>query len=191
MSGNLELHAAKTGLCIIDIQEKLAGTMPEKVLKGTLRNCLNLIETARVLRLPVVVSEQYPKGLGRTLPVVAEAVLRLPRQSIHFFEKVKFSCAGVSDFDSWLKSSGRPQWIVSGMEAHVCVYQTARALVGAGYQVHVPRDAVISRTMANWEIGLKLAEQAGALVTSTEVAIFDLLKQAGTSEFKMLSRIIK
>lgn len=191
MNAKLELFAESTGLCVIDVQERLAAAMPEKVLKGTLRNGLNLIEAARVLGLPVVVSEQYPQGLGQTLPVIAEAVLRLPREQIAFFDKVQFSCAGVAAFDRWLEATGRTRWIIVGMETHVCVYQTVRALVGAGLQVHVPRDAVVSRTMANWEVGLKLIEQAGGVVTCTEAVIFDLLKQAGTPQFKMLSRIVK
>lgn len=186
-----ELFANKAGLCVIDIQEKLAAAMPEKVVKGTLRNCLNLIEAARCLGLPIVVSEQYPKGLGRSLPVIAEAVLRLPRDRVFFFDKIQFSCAGLGPFDSWLKKSGRTQWILVGMETHVCVYQSARAMVGAGFEVHVPRDAVVSRTMANWEVGLQLMDRAGVVVSATEVVIFDLLKHAGTEEFKQLSRIIK
>jgi isochorismate hydrolase len=186
-----ELFAAKAGLCVIDIQEKLAAAMPEKVVKGTLRNCLNLIEAARVLNLPIAVSEQYPKGLGRTLPVVGESVLRLPREQIFLFDKLQFSCVGISPFDTWVKRTGRTQWILTGMETHVCVYQTARALAGAGFNVHVPRDAVVSRTMANWEIGLQLMAQAGVIVTSTEVVVFDLLKQAGTEQFKQLSQIVK
>lgn len=188
---NLELSASQTGLCIIDMQEKLAAAMPEKVLKGTLRNCLNLIEAARVLDMPVVVTEQYPSGLGQTLPVVTESALRLSTDRVFFFEKVQFSCCGLSEFDMWIKKTNRTQWIVAGMEAHVCVYQTVRGMVAEGFNVHVPRDAVIARAMANWEVGLKLIEQSGAVVTSTEVVIFDLLKQAGTEEFKLLSRIVK
>jgi len=183
--------SSTTGLCIIDLQEKLAASMPEKVVKGTLRNVLNLLEGARVLGLPIVVSEQYPKGMGRTLPVVAESVLRLPRNQIFFFDKLHFSCVGIHSFDAWIHKSGRTQWIVAGMEAHVSVYQTARDLVEAGYTVHVPRDAVVSRTMANWEIGLQLMSQLGATVSSTETVIFDLLKQAGTDAFQQLSQIIK
>jgi len=191
MASKLELFKEKAGICIIDIQERLAGAMPEKVLKGTLRNWLNLIEAARVLGLPAVVSEQYPKGLGRSLPVVAESVLRLPRDQTFLFEKNSFSCGREARFTSWLKKSGRSQWIICGMETHVCVFQTARALVDLNYAVHVPRDAVISRTMANWEIGLSLLQQAGAVITSTETVVFDLIKQADSEEFKMLSRIVK
>jgi len=187
----MELFTSKAGLCIVDIQEKLAASMPEKVVKGTLRNCLNLIEAARVLSLPIAMSEQYPQGLGRTLPVVAESVLRLQREQLFFFDKVQFSCFGLSSFDGWIKASGRTQWILAGMETHVCVYQTARAMVSSGLEVCVPRDAVVSRTMANWEIGLQLMERSGALISSTEAVIFDLLKKAGTEEFKQLSRIVK
>lgn len=188
---SLELFSDRAGICIIDVQEKLASAMVEKVLKGTLRNWLNLIETARIFNLPTIISEQYPQGLGRTLPVVTEAALRLERDRVVLFDKVQFSCGGLSAFDSALKRFGRDQWIVCGMEAHVCVYQTVRSMVAAGMTVHVPRDAVISRTMANWESGINLIEQTGATVTSTEVVIFDLLKQAGTDNFRKLSRLIK
>jgi nicotinamidase-related amidase len=186
-----ELFSAKAGVCIIDMQEKLAAAMPEKVLRGTLRNCLNVIEAARVLDLPIAVSEQYPKGLGRTLPVVAESVLRLPRERVFFFDKLQFSCVGTGGFDNWVRQTGREQWILAGMEAHVCVLQTARAMAGLGFEVHVPRDAVVSRTMANWEIGIQVMDRCGVLVTSTEIAVFDLLKKAGTDEFRQLSRIVK
>lgn len=188
---NLELQVERCGLFIIDIQQNLAATMPEKVLKGTLRNCLNLIEAARVLGMPAIVSEQYPKGLGRTLPVIAESVLRLPREQVFFADKLQFSCMGLNHFDAWIKGSKRSQWIVVGMEAHICIYQTVRAMVNAGFEIHVPRDAVVSRTLANWEIGLQLMERSGALITSTETVIFDLLKEAGTDVFSQLSCIVK
>lgn len=191
MLAKLELQAEKSALGIIDMQEKLAASMPEKVVKGTLRNCLNLIELARVYALPVVVAEHHSASLGRSLPVVAEAVLRLPAAQVFFCERTRFNCCGFKPFDAWVKKTGRTQWIVSGMEAHVSVYQTVRGLVGAGFEVHVPRDAVVSRTMANWEVGLQLIAQAGAAVTSTEVVVFDLLKEAGTAEFDALSKIVK
>jgi nicotinamidase-related amidase len=188
---SLELFTNKTGLCIVDVQEKLAAAMPEKVSKGTLRNCLNLIESARVFELPIVVTEQYSKALGRSLPVVAEAVLRLPSEQVFVFEKTRFACPGQRGFDTWVRKSGRPQWILTGMETHVGVYQTARGMVDAGLEVHVPRDAVVSRTMANWEIGLQLINRCGAVVTSTETVIFDLLKDAANDEFALLSKLIK
>lgn len=188
---HFELFANKCGLCILDVQEKLSAAMPEKVLKGTLRNCLNLIEAARVLGMPIIMSEQFPQGLGRTLPVIGESVLRFPREQVLYFDKVQFCCTGIPTFDSWIRQSGRPQWILTGMETHVCVYQTARGLSRAGYEIFIPRDAVVSRTMANWEIGLDLLEHTGALLTCTESAIFDLLKRADTEEFQVISKIIK
>ncbi|MBW2731746.1 MAG: isochorismatase family protein [Deltaproteobacteria bacterium] len=191
MVGKLELISERVGLCIVDVQEKLAATMPEKVLKGTLRNWLNLIETARVMRLAVAVSAQSPKVMGRSLPVVAESVLRLPREEVLLFEKQRFSCVTTPEFLAWAKRVGKDQWIVAGMETHVAVYQTVRDLVAAGHTVHVPRDAVISRTMANWEIGLSLAQQSGGIVTSTEAVIFDLLKEGSSENFAALSRVIK
>ena len=187
----LELFTDKTGLCIVDVQERLAVAMPEKVSKGTLRNCLNLIETARVFGLPIVVTEQCSDALGRSLPVVAEAVLRLPQEQVFFFEKTRFACSGQRGFDAWVRRSGRTQWILTGMETHVSVYQSARKMVASGLQVHVPRDAVVSRTMANWEIGLDLISRCGGVVSSTETVIFDLLKDAVNDEFALLSKLIK
>ena len=190
MATKLELFPDKVGLCIVDVQEKLAAAMPEKVIKGTLRNCLNLIEAARVFSLPIVVTEQFSKVMGRSLPVVAEAVLRLPTEQVFFFEKTRFSCAGQKPFDTWLRKSGRSQWIIAGMETHVAVYQTVRDLAES-LEVHVPRDAVVSRTMANWETGLDLVKQCGGVVTSTEAVVFDLIKEAGSDEFALLSKLIK
>lgn len=191
MASQLELSAGSVGLVVIDIQEKLAEAMPDKVLKGTLRNWLNLIEAARVLELPVAVSEQYPEALGRSLPVVAESVLRLPSDQVFSFEKRGFACGSTDAFSAFVKRSTRKQWLLCGMETHISVYQTARAMVQAGHTVHVPRDAVISRTMANWEIGLRLIERAGAVVTSTETIVFDLIKEAGSEQFSFLSRVVK
>ena len=191
MAPKLELFTDKAGLCIVDVQEKLAAAMPEKVIKGTLRNCLNLIEAARVLSLPIVVTEHFSRGMGRSLPVVAESVLRLPGEQVFFLEKDCFNCADVKPFVSWVRKTGRSQWILSGMETHVGVYQTARGMAADGYEVHVPRDSVVSRTMANWEIGLQLINRTGAVVTSTEAVVFDLLKGAGSEDFALLSKLIK
>jgi len=110
---------------------------------------------------------------------------------LHRFDKLCFSAADAPEFAALTPKLGRDQWIVTGMEAHVCVYQTARDLAARGDQVHVVADAVCSRTQANWRIGLGLVERAGAIVTSTEVCVFDLLGCAGTEEFKALSKAIK
>lgn len=183
------LSHARTALLVVDIQERLAPAMPEDVLAQVIKNTRILIDAARRLGLPIVVSQQYPKGLGPTLPAIEEALAGAGK--LHRFDKLEFSASAAPDFSALAPTLGRDQWIVCGMEAHVCVYQTARGLVARGYDVHVAADAICSRTTANWKIGRKLIERAGAVVTSTEVCVFDLLERAGGDDFKALSKMIK
>ena len=183
------LSRARTALLVVDIQERLAAAMPEPILAQVVRNTAVLIEAARRFGLPVVVSQQYPKGLGTTVPALEDAVRDLP--NLHRFDKLDFSAADCDAFTALAPTLKRDQWIVTGMEAHVCVYQSARGLVARGYEVHVVGDAIASRTKASWRVGLGLIERAGAIVTSTEVCVFDLLGKAGTDDFKALSRLIK
>jgi nicotinamidase-related amidase len=185
------LSRTRAALLVIDIQERLAAAMPPEILDGVVRNTNVLIETASKLGLPIVVSQQYPKGLGSTVSAIEEGLRAAPEAAVHRFDKTIFSAATCAEFTSLAPTLKRDQWIVTGMEAHVCVYQTARDLVARGYQTHVIADAISSRTKANWRIGLGLVERAGALISSTEVAVFDLLGRAGTDEFKTLSRLIK
>ena len=177
------LSRERAALLVVDIQERLAPAMPEAVLQQVIRNSTILIDAARRLGLPIVVSQQYPKGLGPTLPAIEQALAGA--EKLHRFDKLEFSAAPGTP------NVGRDQWIVCGMEAHVCVYQTARGLVARGWQTHVVADAICSRTKANWKIGRKLIEHAGAIVTSTEVCVFDLLERAGSDDFKALSKLIK
>lgn len=174
-------------LLVIDVQERLASAMPPEVMRAVLKNTLLLVEAAKALALPVVVSEQYPKGLGATLGELAAA---LP-PGVKPHAKTAFSCGAVKDLALDIFQSGRRQIIVAGMEAHVCVFQTARDLALGGYAPFVPRDAVCSRTKANWRVGLELMRDAGATLTSTETVVFDLLGEAGTPEFKKLSALLK
>ncbi len=187
---DLELTAADTGLVLVDLQEKLLAAMPEPLVPRALRNWSALVEMAGRLRLPVAVSEQYPKGLGPTVPALREMLGKLsppPR----WLEKLDFSCVGVPLFDQYVADSGRRTWLVAGMETHVCVYQTARALLGRGYRVQVVADACFSREKSNWRTGLRLLDDAGAVVTSTETALFDLVKRAEGDTFKALNRLVK
>ncbi len=186
---SLALSRGRAALLVFDIQELLAAAMPPDVLAQTVRNTAVLIETARRMWLPIVVSQQYPKGLGSTLPAIEYALRDAP--TLHRFDKMDFSAAGTPDFSALAPKLGRDQWIVTGMEAHVCVYQSARGLVDRGYQVHVACDAIASRTKANFEVGKQLIAKSGATVTSTEVVVFDLLGTAADVEFKALSRLIK
>jgi nicotinamidase-related amidase len=193
------LLRARTALLVIDIQERLVPAMPPAVAERVVKNTQLLIAAATKLYLPIVVSQQYPKGLGQTVPELQAALAEATAAGVpvHRFDKVAFSCAKADEFwacDAAVRAGGlmaREQWLVAGMEAHVCVWQTVRDLIPAATAVHVVSDAVASRTKANWRIGLDLAREAGAVITSTEVAVFDLLGQAGTDEFKALSKLIK
>jgi nicotinamidase-related amidase len=177
----------RTALVVIDVQERLCAAMDPERLAGVRRNTVILLEAAKVLGLAVLVTEQYPKGIGPTLPEIAAA---LP-EGQPLIEKVCFSCVDSDAFMQGLRQSGRDQLLLTGMETHVCVFQTARDLVRAGFTPFVVEDAVISRTVENQAIGLRLMAQAGATRTGTETALFDLLGRAGTPEFKAIAPLIK
>jgi nicotinamidase-related amidase len=150
---------------------------------------VRLLAAAARFTMPVAVSQQYPAGLGPTVPVIAEAVARLSPPAL-YFDKTAFSLSGEPLFERFL-DGGTNTLIATGMETHVCVFQTVRALCERGFSVHVPVDAVASRTEANRRVGLDLCARAGAVVTSTETLIFDLLERAGTDDFKALSKLVK
>lgn len=183
------LSHARAALLVVDLQERLAAAMDESTLERVVKNTKILIESARRLGLPIVVSQQYPKGLGPTLPAIEDALSGAP--TLYRFDKVEFSAAAAPAFVALAPSLGRDQWILCGMEAHVCVYQTARGLVTRGHDVHVALDAICSRTDANWEIARGLLDRTRAIPTSTETIVFDLLERAGTEDFKALSKLVK
>lgn len=186
----LRVDAVSAALLLVDFQERLAAAMPAEAVAACARNALVLIALARRLRVPVVVSEQHPKGLGATVPALL-AALADPGLTLARVEKVDFSCAASPAFADIHRRLDRRQWILIGMETHVCVYQTARDLVAAGAQVHVPADAVLSRSAANVRIGLDLMARAGAVITSTETVVFDALRCAGTDDFRALSKLVR
>jgi len=183
------LSRSRAALLVVDIQDRLLPAMPEDTLVDVLRNTAILIAAADRLGLPIVVSEQYPRGLGPTAPPIEAALA--PARLVHRFDKLEFSAAAAPGFAAIAATLGRDQWIMCGMETHVCVYQTARDLVARGWAAHVCADAVCSRTGMNWELGLGLMERVGAILTSTEACVFDLLGRAGSDEFRALSKVIK
>jgi nicotinamidase-related amidase len=183
------LSRRRAALIVVDIQDRLLPAMPEAALADVMRNAQILIAAAAELGLPIVVSQQYPRGLGATARSIEDALARAP--AVHRFDKLEFSAAAAPAFAPLALGLGRDQWIVCGMESHVCVYQTARDLVARGWAVHVCADAVCSRTAANRELGLGLIARAGGIPTSTEASVFDLLGRAGSDEFRALSRVIK
>jgi nicotinamidase-related amidase len=183
------LSRTRAALLVVDIQDRLMPAMPAATVADVVRNTAILIQAAAQLGLPIVVSQQYPRGLGPTIRAVEDALAAAP--VVHRFDKLEFSAAAAPAFAALAPALGRDQWIVCGMETHVCVYQTARDLVARGWAAHVCADAVCSRTGLNWELGMGLIERAGAILTSTEACVFDLLGRAGSDEFRALSKAIK
>jgi nicotinamidase-related amidase len=174
------LDRGRAALVVVDVQEAFRPAVVEfdRVAAGA----ATLVRGARILGLPVVVTQQYPKGLGATVPELAEHL-----DGIEPVDKVCFSAAAAEGFDL----QGRDQALICGIESHVCVSQTAHDLLDRGVQVHVARDAVSSRTEENRELGLHKMESAGAIVTSVETALFELLGAAGTDEFKQVQALVK
>lgn len=173
-------------LLIIDVQERLAPAMQNN--EKTIKNIKILIETAKKMDIPMIVTEQYPKGLGSTISEIKDILAGVEQVSIH--EKIEFSACS-EDVLNTLKKYNKNKIIVVGMETHVCVFQTIRDLLANRYQVFAVADGVDSRYNHNYLNGLELIKEMGATVTNTETIVFDLLQKAGTDEFKYLSKLIK
>ncbi len=178
------LHPENTAFVVVDIQEKLMVTMEhrDKVYK----NHRILMALARQLNIPVIKCEQYPKGLGSTVPEIAEL---LPQEH-YTMEKVVFSAFG-QDLKNILQQINRKNIVITGTETHVCVFQTTRDLLEDGYNVHVVRDGVCSRFKENYLSGLQLMENMGAVINNTETIAFDMLQRSDTPDFKVVSAILK
>lgn len=174
------LKRDRTALVVVDVQEGFRPAIDrfDEVVTRTTQ----LVRGARELAVPVVVTEQYPKGLGATVPEVGEHLL-----GIEPLQKTVFSAARAEGFDLL----GRGQALVVGIEAHVCVSQTVHDLLADGVDVHVAADAVSSRAPEDRERALRRFEDAGATVTTTEAALFELLERAGSPEFKLIQGLIK
>jgi nicotinamidase-related amidase len=176
------LERGQATLVVVDVQEAFR---PYDCFAQVAANCAKLIQGARILDVPRVVSEQYPKGLGHTAPEVglADEVI---------LEKSVFSAARAEGFDrSGIGQQGRRQAVVCGIETHVCVSQTVHDLLAEGVEVHVPADAVGSRHALDYERGLERLVRAGAVVTTVEAVLFELLERAGTPEFKAVQGLVK
>ncbi len=170
------LERDRAALVVVDVQEGFRSYAAFEAVAGA---CSKLVLGARILELPRIVSEQYPKGLGHTAPEVS-----LEDEPV--IEKSVFSAARADGFDL----GERKQAIVCGIEAHVCVSQTVHDLLAQGIEVHVPADAVGSRHQIDYERGLERLERAGAVVTTVESVLFELLERAGTPEFKQVQKLI-
>jgi nicotinamidase-related amidase len=179
------LHPDRTALVVVDLQEKLLPAIFGH--DGVLHHARLLLRLARVLELPVLLTTQYAKGLGPTVPaVLAEIPDAQP------IDKTAFGCFGSEDFGSRLKTlEGRSQLLVAGVESHICVMQTVLGAVERGYTVHVASDAVGARTESNHGIGLARMDRAGAVLSSTEMAIYELLGRSDSAAFKAMLPFLK
>ncbi len=172
-------------LLIVDFQEKLAKAMKEEVLEVVVKNTVKIINLARIYSIPILITEQYPKGLGNTLPQIKELVENEPLEKIHF------SCALEEIFINKIKEYNKSKIIITGMETHVCVWQTALDLLARDYLIFIPKDAVCSRRKEDWKTGLSLIQNAGGVITCAETLIFQILRKAGTPQFKQMLEFIK
>ena len=180
----LRLIRSSTGLVVVDLQQRLLPVMvePERLVQ----NAVRLLKGAAVLGLPVFSTEQNPKGLGPTVPEVAAAI-----PGFTPMEKLAFSACGAAGFVSALKARKVTEILLCGIEAHVCVAQSCFDLLDEGFNVFVAADAISSRTTQNCRIGLERMRDARAVIVSTEMALFELLGQAGTEEFKQVLGLVK
>lgn len=180
---NFTLTREEAVFMVIDIQERLAPVM--KYRDQVIQNTNILVAVAISLGIPVIVTEQYPQGLGKTVPEIGSNL-----STASTYEKITFS-GWTEDVAAALDGLGRRKIIVTGMETHVCVFQTVRDLLANNYQVFVVGDAVCSRTKGNYLNSLSLMSLMGAVIVNTETVFFDLMKKANTPEFKKLLPLIK
>lgn len=181
------IEARKSFLLMVDMQERLLPAMDGA--QAAERGCALLLKAARTMDLPILASEQYPKGLGPTVPTLREELGNAP-----IFEKIEFSCwrnGALRAEMIRLHEGGRPQAILAGIESHVCLLQTALDLTQAGFSVFAVADAMASRRPQSVALAQGRMAQAGVAVINAEMAIFELLGRAGTAEFKALSGLVR
>ena len=171
-------------LVVVDMQGKLIPKIFDQ--HTVISNIVTLIKSAEILNIPIIVTEQYPKGLGPTIPEIKDIIV--PWQPI---EKISFSCFGSGNFPKKLKGLGKNNLILCGIESHVCIMQTALNGLKSNYSVFFVKDAISSRTENNRETGFERMAQAGAIPVSTEMAMFELLREADTDKFKQMISMIK
>jgi len=180
----LPFHTNESALIVIDVQGRLAYLMHRH--EHLFKHLKIMIKAAKVLDIPIFYLEQYPQGLGHTNDEIKAELADLVA-----YEKITFSSCGQTQFIEDLKNSGRQQMIISGIETHVCVYQTVLDLLAEKFQVAVNQDAVSSRTKANKKLGIHRMEQAGAVITSTEMVLFEMMQTAKHPRFKEISNLLK
>jgi len=184
MIEKLKLNKSDMVLLIVDVQERLARVMERR--EQVESSIVVLIRLARLMDIPIVLTQQYTKGLGPTVEALATEL-----DGVEYVEKIHFSCCGEANFTRQMDALGRKTVLLTGMESHICILQTALDLLDGGYNVHVPWDAVCSRNDGNRDRALDFMGKAGAVITSSETAAFQVLGCAGTQEFKEISALLR
>jgi nicotinamidase-related amidase len=179
------LDIAHTALAIIDMQDSFRTAISD--FAETAANIALAAHAMRLLNVPVIITEQYPRGLGHT----ANEIMAVLPSNIEVIEKTSFSSCGAQSFNSQLERAGARHVIVCGIEAHICVNQTTHDLLARGYQVHLLTDCITARTPHNKQLALAKMQQSGALPSSTEMALFELLRDAKHEQFKAIQKLIK
>lgn len=174
-------------LVIIDIQQKLAAAMPDKIMQKVIADTQLLIKSATLLNIPVLVSEQYPAGLGSTLDELSSSL----DSKTQVIDKTCFSCVSNQKFKDALKALNKKQVILAGMETHICVTQTAIELLAIGYQVFIATDAVCSRKISHHQNAIQRMQHAGCITTNSESISFEWLRDAKDGKFKAVSQLLK
>ena len=178
------IRADDACLLVVDLQERLAPAIADK--EAAVGNCARLLQAAERLAVPVLISEQYPRGLGTTMPAIASLAPQAQR-----IEKLSFSCMGETAFTEALESLGRSQVVVCGMEAHVCVLQTAMEMQASGIETFVVADATGSRQEESKRVALARMARAGVEVVTSEMVIFEWLGRAGSEAFREVSKLVR
>jgi nicotinamidase-related amidase len=176
------MSAADTALLVIDVQDKLLALIPGRA--ALVRNIAFLIDGARLLQMPVAATEQYPKGLGPTTPELAK---RLPERP----DKVAFSSCAIPSVIEGFRRAARPKVLLTGMETHVCVLNTALDLLNLDFRVYLAVDAVAARFAQDHDTALRRLEQAGVILTTVETALFEWVGGAGHPQFKVISKLVQ
>ncbi len=173
-----------TGLIIVDVQGKLARLVHDS--DTVIAQCAKLIEGAKILGLPVIVLEQNPEKLGHTVTELSTLLERFPT-----IPKYTFNACELPEFIDAVRTHNKSSWLVCGIEAHICVYQTVRGLVELGYQIELVSDCVSSRSLSNLQLGINRSQEHGAKITSLEMCLYELVKDCRASEFKQILELIR
>ena len=178
------LNSEQAALLIVDVQEKFRAHIHD--FDSMVKNIVRLVDAFKILNVPIFVTEQYPKGLGKTVLEIQKSL------TVHnTFEKTAFSCLGSSEFLNALGNAKRTQILVCGIEAHVCVNQTVHDLLAKEFKVHIVEDAISSRDLSNKEIALRRMALSGAVPSSTEMALLELVKDSASDSFKAVQALIR